>query len=418
MTIRPIDVGEEPNDETGDTLRDGGIIINENFAELDQRTAAAQASANSKEPAIAAGGAGQYWTGQKAWADLGTAVRGAVLTGLSLATGTVIAATDSLLVALGKLQKQVTDLGSTKANKGANSDITSLSGMTTALSVAQGGTGGNTQASARAGLGLGTAATATITTADADATAGRALKVGDFGVGSLFMPLITNMNAIPVSGNYRFASNVVNGPPDVGFGTLLHGTYDSATTNFTQLILQTGGAKAWWRGAVNGSIQPWREIYHTGNTTRGTNGALSAASPIVRIADVVNSERGDLLEHTFEEAGPWGVGNDQARGVIVDRVAVGVYVITGSLGLALEGWRIHDPSSPDGGRMLGITESEQDEQGAVTVRLFKQRWTLDDDGEMHLGKGAPLDVPLNSWIDVRLEMPKQGTPVPPLDAVV
>ncbi|QZI72890.1 hypothetical protein K5F93_11700 [Pseudomonas protegens] len=42
MTIRPIDVGEEPNDETGDTLRDGGIIINENFAELDTRTAAAQ----------------------------------------------------------------------------------------------------------------------------------------------------------------------------------------------------------------------------------------------------------------------------------------------------------------------------------------------------------------------------------------
>ncbi|WP_442075698.1 phage tail fiber protein, partial [Pseudomonas putida] len=54
---------------------------------------------------------------------------------------------------------------------------------------------------------------------------------------------------------------------------------------------------------------------------------------------------------------------------------------------------------------LGITESEQDEQGVVTVRLFKQRWTLDEEGEMHLGKGAPLDVPLNSWIDVRLQMP-------------
>ncbi|UVL69947.1 hypothetical protein [Pseudomonas protegens] len=46
MTIRSIDVGEEPNDETGDTLRDGGIIINENFAELDTRTEAAQAKAD------------------------------------------------------------------------------------------------------------------------------------------------------------------------------------------------------------------------------------------------------------------------------------------------------------------------------------------------------------------------------------
>lgn len=48
------------------------------------------------------------------------------------------------------------------ATRGANSDITSLSGLTTALSVAQGGTGGKTQAAARAGLGLGAAAVAAI----------------------------------------------------------------------------------------------------------------------------------------------------------------------------------------------------------------------------------------------------------------
>ncbi|MGV8209033.1 phage tail fiber protein [Pseudomonas aeruginosa] len=52
-----------------------------------------------------------------------------------------------------------------------------------------------------------------------------------------------------------------------------------------------------------------------------------------------------------------------------------------------------------------MTDSEQAEDGTVTIRLFKQRWTLSDDGEMVLGKGAPLDVPLNSWIDVRLSMP-------------
>lgn len=48
------------------------------------------------------------------------------------------------------------------AARGANSDITSLTGMTTALSVAQGGTGGSTQATARTGLGLKAAATADI----------------------------------------------------------------------------------------------------------------------------------------------------------------------------------------------------------------------------------------------------------------
>jgi hypothetical protein len=41
-------------------------------------------------------------------------VRAAVLTGLSLITGGVIAAADTVLVALGKLQKQITDLGSSK----------------------------------------------------------------------------------------------------------------------------------------------------------------------------------------------------------------------------------------------------------------------------------------------------------------
>lgn len=48
------------------------------------------------------------------------------------------------------------------ASRGANSDITSLSGLTTALAVSQGGTGGKTQAEARAGLGLKSAAIADV----------------------------------------------------------------------------------------------------------------------------------------------------------------------------------------------------------------------------------------------------------------
>ncbi|MBQ4939104.1 phage tail protein, partial [Citrobacter werkmanii] len=39
------------------------------------------------------------------------------------------------------------------AKKGSNSDITSLSGLTTSLSVTQGGTGGNSQQSACHGIG-------------------------------------------------------------------------------------------------------------------------------------------------------------------------------------------------------------------------------------------------------------------------
>lgn len=162
----------------------------------------------------------------------------------------------------------------------------------------------------------------------------------------------------------------------------------------------------------SGTFGAAQEVYHTGNTTRGSGGALSAASPIIRIANVLQSGRRDLQEQSFEPAGDWGVANEEARGVVVERVGLGEYRLVGSLGLALEGWRTHDPSSPDGGRMLGITDSQQDEDGAVLIRLFKQRWTLTDDGEMVPGRGAPMDVPLNSWIDVRLEMPKEDTQPP------
>jgi len=84
-----------------------------------------------------------------------------VLTGLATTDSSSVVATDALLVAVGKLQAQATAISSSvegKAASGANNDITSLSGLTTALSISQGGTGGTTQAGARTGLGLGSAA--------------------------------------------------------------------------------------------------------------------------------------------------------------------------------------------------------------------------------------------------------------------
>jgi len=66
-----------------------------------------QAQVSAREPTIAAGNTAQFWRGDKSWQDLATAVRAAVLTGLSTATATAVTATDSILVAIGKLQAQV-----------------------------------------------------------------------------------------------------------------------------------------------------------------------------------------------------------------------------------------------------------------------------------------------------------------------
>jgi len=63
-----------------------------------------------------------------------------------------------------------TFVNSDRAALGANSDITSLSGLTTALSLAQGGTGATSAGAARTALGLGTAATSASTDVDAAGT--------------------------------------------------------------------------------------------------------------------------------------------------------------------------------------------------------------------------------------------------------
>ena len=64
----------------------------------------------TKEPVIAAPGSApteKYWRGDKTWRDFFTDVRAATLTGLSTATNAVVAATDTVLAAIGKLQAQV-----------------------------------------------------------------------------------------------------------------------------------------------------------------------------------------------------------------------------------------------------------------------------------------------------------------------
>lgn len=72
-------------------------------------TDAEKSTWNGKEPSITTDLVTKFWSGTKTWRDLATDVRAVVLTGLSTATNAVITATDSILVALGKLQAQITE---------------------------------------------------------------------------------------------------------------------------------------------------------------------------------------------------------------------------------------------------------------------------------------------------------------------
>lgn len=69
-------------------------------------------------------------------------------------TGTITVTLPDGSTYTGPAWSSITSSLSGKAASGANSDIKSLSGLTTALSIAQGGTGGNTAAAARSSLGI------------------------------------------------------------------------------------------------------------------------------------------------------------------------------------------------------------------------------------------------------------------------
>lgn len=107
---------------------------------------------------------------------------------------------------------------SNKASSGANSDITSLSGLTTPLSIAQGGTGGASSSAARTSLGL-------VPVSDSrDQTAGRLLTPGYMGLGGVAVSVgSVDLNSGLGTGSGNFITDSpVNGPLVGGSGYVTH----------------------------------------------------------------------------------------------------------------------------------------------------------------------------------------------------
>ncbi|MBT1917635.1 hypothetical protein KK004_21895 [Enterobacter hormaechei subsp. xiangfangensis] len=156
------------------------------------------------------------------------------------------------------------------------------------------------------------------------------------------------------------------------------------------------------------SVKPGSVVYTSENTTKASDGTLKAASPVARIVKSQNeNQRTDIDENDFIWCG-CGTANAEAEGIKISRIDVGVYVLSGSAGLASEGWQLLPPMDPGGMGELGVVVAEQTDNGELTILLFKQKYMLGDDGEIIKTKGQPMDVPANSWIDVRLDMPENS----------
>lgn len=277
------------------------------------------------------------------------------------------------------------------ARKGANSDITELKGLSTALSIDQGGTGAKTKEAARTNLGLGSSATR-----DAYSTSGSMLAVGDFGVGSNSMNRITQDDR--VGAGFYISSMLLGGIGDNV--SLIEVPYDANT--MYQLIIPTIIAtkpKLYLRtlsvdATYNGQLV---EFYSTGNTTKASDGTLKVASPVVKI----------FSDGSFHL-------NDESAGCTVTRINTGAYLIEGCMGLNADAaW-----GGIDGGFDIPTDRNKQpliwldyevNADGSILVRTYHRTYPTapvfarnERDG---IEEGEPVDIPADQFVSVRVEMP-------------
>ncbi|MBQ4967703.1 phage tail protein [Citrobacter werkmanii] len=275
------------------------------------------------------------------------------------------------------------------AKKGSNSDITSLSGLTTSLSVTQGGTGGNSQQSACHGIGA-LQVNRTVSNAGDPSLPTCSFFLGDGQEGS---------------GNGKpYAYSVILNMSESG-NTGINGYYSQIAFPTAQDAVPRIRQRF---GGSNPRLTDWRDFLIRGlNAITDTNGFYKTSSPIIKI---------------------WGDGttelNSESEGATVVRVDTGVYKVSGVLGFnsspewggANGGYSV--PQNGNGLPLLWL-DFEIAPDGDITIRTFHRTHSnapefarnligiKNDDGSFTetVKDGDPVDIPAGRWVDLRVEMP-------------
>ena len=143
------------------------------------------------------------------------------------------------------------------------------------LPVNKGGTGGNSQATARTGLGLGNSATAALVASLTDSTPGRVLLTGYGGLGYLDNAPFSGVNQTPAG--YRVGGAYVGQFVNPQFGTMTGYLKVYAGTDnqsAAQTFINQGNGQLFTRAQTGGVWGAWRAVYDTSNTTLAADGTL------------------------------------------------------------------------------------------------------------------------------------------------
>ncbi|EOW4673386.1 TPA: phage tail protein [Enterobacter hormaechei subsp. hoffmannii] len=228
------------------------------------------------------------------------------------------------------------------------------------------------------------------------------LAPGSFGVGSKNLPVISDIWDKSQGTRFCNVTPATSGGPGMyGSGIRLSdrnigsGSTPAAQQSFAALILS--GKIIQFMSMADGNDSGWMQIYHTGNTTRASDGTLKAASPIVQLFGDGSSQL-----------------NDESEGCTVTRQAIGEYLIEGCMGLNADAaWGGIDggfdiPKDRNGQALVWL-DYEVNADGSVLVKTFHREYPTAPSFARNVLKGVadgePVDIPADQFVSVRVEMP-------------
>lgn len=221
------------------------------------------------------------------------------------------------------------------------------------------------------------------------------LVVSDYGIGINGAPIIEDANSVMI--NQFAGAGGVNGKNwfDQYQAAII------ASRGYQTFQIQSNGQLGHRATATNGSTwTPWRKVWDDGNTTVDSNGFIKKASPIIKI----------FHDGSFDV-------NAESEGASVNREDIGIYRISNILGMNSDGaWGGIDggfevPTDRNGQRLVWL-DYEVDADGSILVKTYHR--TYPDAPEFARNtkdgyeEGAPIDIPFDQFLSVRVEMPQDS----------